>query len=342
MITMKHEDILLDVRNLSTHFSLHTGVVKAVRNVSFSLKRGEAIAIVGESGCGKSVTALSIMRLIPEPGRIVSGQIMFENEDLVKKSEEQMRRIRGNSIGMVFQDPMTSLNPVLTIATQMCEVLRLHQGMSAQDARRRAIHMLDIVGIPQPERRLSQYPHQFSGGMRQRVMIAMALACNPKLLIADEPTTALDVTIQAQILELMKALKQEFNSSIILITHDLGVVAGLAARVLVMYAGQIVESGDVRSLYYNPKHPYTWGLLKSVPRLDALEKRRLVPILGQPPDLIAPPKGCAFESRCPHAMKVCVEHDPPLVEVSAGHAVACWGYHPRATHFNRPGTEVSA
>jgi len=321
---------LLEVRDLKTSFFTYAGEVRAVDGVSFSLGRGEAIAIVGESGCGKSVTVLSIMRLIGKPGRIVSGSVLFEGEELTKKSEKAMTKIRGNDISMIFQDPMTSLNPVLTIGTQIMEVLHLHQGMSRPQARSHAIRMLDLVGIPNAERRLSQYPHEFSGGMRQRAMIAMALACNPKLLIADEPTTALDVTVQAQILTLMKDLKERFDASIILITHDLGVVAGMASRVLVMYAGQIVEKGSVHDIYHNPRHPYTWSLLKSIPRLDATEKRRLVPIHGQPPDLIAPPTGCRFNPRCPHALNICLQEEPQLREVGGTHLAACWRLDPQA------------
>ena len=331
-------DTLLQVRDLKTSFFTYAGEVKAVDGVSFDLGRGEVVAIVGESGCGKSVTALSIMRLISDPGRIVSGSIIFDGEDLVQKSEEEMQAIRGNEISMIFQDPMTSLNPVLSIGTQIMEVLRIHQKMSPREARERAVEMLSLVGIPNADRRLSQYPHQFSGGMRQRVMIAMALACNPKLLIADEPTTALDVTVQAQIMELMKELKDKFDTSIMLITHDLGVVAGMASRVLVMYAGKIIEEGTVRDIYYNPQHPYTWSLLRSVPRLDAASKKRLLPIHGQPPDLLDPPKGCRFNPRCDYALKICLQEEPEYTYVNGGHKVACWRQHPEAPPF-RPEEE---
>jgi len=324
---------LLTVTDLCTSFFTYAGEVKAVDGVSFTLDRGEAIGLVGESGCGKSVTALSIMGLVSDPGKIVRGSVVFEGEDLAGARQERMQKIRGNDISMIFQDPMTSLNPVLTIGTQIMEVLRLHQGMTERQARERAVEMLSLVGISNPERRLAQYPHQFSGGMRQRVMIAIALACNPKLLFADEPTTSLDVTVQAQILELMKDLRDRFDTSIILITHDLGVVAGMASRVLVMYAGKIVEEGSVRDIYFRPKHPYTWSLLKSVPRLDAAEKRRLVPIHGQPPDLIQPPQGCRFHPRCRYALRVCTEQEPGFTQVDRGHKAACWRLHPQAPPF---------
>ena len=321
---------LLEVTNLHTSFFTYSGEVKAVRGVGFHVDEGEAIAIVGESGCGKSVTAISIMRLIPPPGRITDGAIMFNGRDLMGLTERQMQDVRGNEIGMIFQDPMTSLNPVLTIKTQIVETLRLHQDISKKDAAERAIELMHLVGIPSPERRLGSYPHQFSGGMRQRVMIAMALACNPKLLIADEPTTALDVTIQAQIISLMKDLKKKLGMSIILITHDLGVVAGLAQRVVVMYAGKIIEQGTVGEIYYHAQHPYTWGLLKSVPRLDAEQKKKLVPILGQPPDLISPPQGCPFAPRCDCAMAICKQVPPEYTQMSDHHVVACWLQHPMA------------
>lgn len=321
---------LLEVTNLQTSFRTYAGEVQAVRGVSFHLDKGEAVAVVGESGCGKSVTALSIMQLVPPPGKVTAGQVMFEGKNLLAMSEKAMQDIRGNSIGMIFQDPMTSLNPVLTIKTQIVESLKLHQNMSADAATTRALELLHMVGIPSPERRLGAYPHQFSGGMRQRVMIAMALACNPKLLIADEPTTALDVTIQAQILELMKDLKNKLGMSIILITHDLGVVAGLAERVVVMYAGKVVEQGTVNEIFGKAQHPYTWGLLKSVPRLDASTKDKLVPIYGQPPDLISPPQGCPFAPRCDHAMAICKTTPPEYTTMSGTHQVACWLQHAMA------------
>ncbi|MGE5542260.1 MAG: ABC transporter ATP-binding protein, partial [Bacillota bacterium] len=295
------------------------------------IKKGEVVAVVGESGCGKTVTALSIMRLIQTPpGRITGGSILFNGHDLVKAGEGEMQRIRGNRIGMVFQDPMTSLNSVFTVGNQLIEPLYMHQRLRGQSARKRAAEMLTTVNIPNAGDRLSQYPFQFSGGMRQRAMIAMALSCNPALLIADEPTTALDVTIQAQIIDLLVELKSRLNTAVMIITHDLGVVARIAQRVMVMYAGKIIERGHVREIYNEPKHPYTWGLLAAVPRLDSREKKRLVPIYGQPPDLIQPPEGCAFWQRCDHAMKVCTKIEPETVTVSDGHQVACWLQHPMA------------
>lgn len=325
---MKH---LLEVENLSTSFFTYAGEVKAVSNVSFYVDEGEAVGIVGESGSGKSVTMQSIMRLIPDPpGRITGGEIRFKGIDIVKATEKMMLDIRGKQIGMIFQDPMTSLNPVLTIGKQLTEVLRRHESMSQNEAIQHATKYLEMVGISNPEKRLKQYPHEFSGGMRQRVMIAMALLCNPKLLIADEPTTALDVTIQAQILELMKELKETINTSIILITHDLGVVAGLCSRIMVMYGGKIVETGTVHEIYHTPKHPYTWGLLKSVPRLDAENKSKLIPIPGTPPDLIQPPKGCGFSARCPYTMRICNEQMPEVTVLSDKHQAACWLLHPNA------------
>jgi oligopeptide transport system ATP-binding protein len=323
---------LLEVKDLRTSFFTYAGEVKSVDGVSFHVDEGEAVAIVGESGCGKSVTVQSIMRLIPTPpGKILDGSsIKFMGMEIVNKSEKEMEAIRGNDMGMIFQDPMTSLNPVLTVGLQLTEVLKRHEGLTGQAAKDRAVKLLELVGIPTPESRLKQYPHQFSGGMRQRVMIAIALACNPKLLIADEPTTALDVTIQAQILELMKDLKNKINTSIILITHDLGVVAGLASRVIVMYGGKIIETGTVEEVYYNPQHPYTWGLLKSVPRLDAAHKGKLIPIKGTPPDLLNPPKGCGFAPRCEYCMQICTEQKPEYTHLKDGHQVACWLQHPQA------------
>lgn len=319
---------LLHVKNLEVEFRTYAGVVKAVRGVEFQVNPGEVVAIVGESGCGKSVTAQSIMRLIPSPpGRITGGSIIFDGENLLNKTERQMQKIRGNTIGMIFQDPMTYLNPVLTIATQITENLRLHKRMNKEQAMRRAVELFGLVGIPEPEIRLKQYPHQFSGGMRQRVMIAMALACEPKLIIADEPTTALDVTVQAQILELIKGLKDRFQTAIILITHDLGVVAGQADRILVMYAGQIVETGTTDEVLKKPSHPYTWGLLKSVPRLDAVKGKKLTPIWGQPPDLLQDFTSCPFVPRCDYAMSICAQQMPPFFN---GNKVRCWLNHPQA------------
>jgi oligopeptide transport system ATP-binding protein len=303
--------------------------------VDLELRRGEALGIVGESGCGKSVMSMSIMGLVASPGRIVDGEILFKGRDLARLSDRDMRKVRGNQISMIFQDPMTSLNPVLKIGKQIIEVLQLHERISHQDARKRAIELLGLVGIPSPESRLSQYPFEFSGGMRQRVMIAMSLACNPDLLIADEPTTALDVTIQAQILELMKDLRSKINSAIILITHDLGVVANLCDNIKVMYAGMIVEEGSVRDLFYQPRHPYTWGLLKSIPKINQEEKERLIPIDGQPPDLIKPPAGCPFSERCKYAMTICQQQEPPRFVINTGHMAVCWLNHPQAAEYAR-------
>ena len=290
---------LLEVKDLKTHFFTAEGVVKAVDGVSYDLEEGETLGLVGESGCGKSVSALSLMRLIPDPpGKVVDGEVFFEGKDILNINMEEMRHIRGGKISMIFQEPMTSLNPVLTIERQLTETLQLHMGMTQGEARKEAASLLVRVGIPDPESRMRQYPHQFSGGMRQRVMIAMALSCNPRLIIADEPTTALDVTIQAQILELMKVLTAESRVALIVITHNLGVVARYADRVNIMYAGKIIERGPAKEIYGNPRHPYTVGLLKSVPRLDQPRRARLEPIEGQPPDLINLPQGCAFRDRC--------------------------------------------
>ena len=316
---------LLEVKDLKTHFFTSEGVVKAVDGVSYELEEGETLGLVGESGCGKSVSALSLMRLIPDPpGKIVDGEVFFESEDILKINMEDMRHIRGGKIAMIFQEPMTSLNPVLTIERQLTETLQVHKGMSRQDARRESESLLSRVGIPDPASRMNQYPHQFSGGMRQRVMIAMAISCNPRLIIADEPTTALDVTIQAQILELMKVLTTEFGVALIIITHNLGVVARYADRVNIMYAGKIIERGPAREIYGNPRHPYTIGLLKSVPRLDQPRRARLEPIEGQPPDLINLPQGCAFRDRCGWAVDRCAAEAPPLMQVGDGHWSACW------------------
>jgi oligopeptide transport system ATP-binding protein len=316
---------LLEVKGLRTQFHTQDGTVNAVNGISYQVNEGETVAIVGESGCGKSVGVLSIMRLIPQPpGKIVSGEIMFEGKDLLKLPEDALRHIRGNRISMIFQDPMTSLNPVLTVGRQVGEALEVHQGLSQGEAKERTIDLLRLVGIPEAEHRVDDYPHQFSGGMRQRAMIAMALSCNPKLLIADEPTTALDVTIQAQIIELVKRLRDEFGMAIIWITHDLGIVAGLADRVLVMYAGYIIESAPVLDLYANPRHPYTLGLLSCVPRLDAERSQRLNPIEGVPPDLIDMPKACPFAPRCRYSIDRCWEENPTLVSVGPNHEIACF------------------
>jgi oligopeptide transport system ATP-binding protein len=332
---------LLEVRDLHVSFKTYSGEVQAVRGVSFQLNKGETVAVVGESGCGKSVTSQTIMRLIPNPpGFIKKGEILFEGKDLAKATEKQMEKIRGQEIAMIFQDPMTSLNPTMTVGRQIMESLIKHQKMSKAEAKKKAVEMLKLVGIPSPESRINQYPHQFSGGMRQRAMIAIALACQPKILIADEPTTALDVTIQAQIIDLMKELQQKTGTSIILITHDLGVVADIADRVVVMYAGKVIESGKLDEIFYNPRHPYTWGLLGSMPRLDLPRDQELLPIPGSPPDLISPPKGCPFAARCKHAMKICIEAMPETTQVSETHQVACWLKHPMAPKVNPPAAAV--
>ncbi len=316
---------LLQVEELKTYFYTEEGVVKAVDGVTFHIEPGEILGLVGESGCGKTVSALSILRLIAiPPGKIVSGTVLFEGEDLISMSEAEIRHIRGNKIAMIFQEPMTSLNPVLTIGRQLTETLELHLKMDRASAIQRAIELLEMVGIPEARSRINDYPHQFSGGMRQRVMIAMALSCNPKLLLADEPTTALDVTIQAQILELLTRLTRELGTSVIIITHNLGVVARYADRVNVMYAGKIIESATAEDLYHQPRHPYTLGLLRSVPRLDQSRKEKLEPIEGMPPDLARIPPGCSFRARCRFAVDRCAEDVPPLLPVGNGHHSACW------------------
>jgi len=323
------DDYLLQLKGLKTHFFTDEGVSPAVDGVDYEVRKGETLGVVGESGCGKSVTALSILRLIPEPpGEIIAGDIMFEGQSLLSLSNEEMRRIRGNKISMIFQEPMTSLNPVYTIGNQISEALRLHQGLNKKDARDRAIEMLQLVGIPLPERRVDDHPHQLSGGMRQRAMIAMALSCNPSLLIADEPTTALDVTIQAQILDLMVSLKADLDTAIILITHDLGVVAESAARVVVMYAGKVVEEADVYNIFEDPLHPYTRGLLDSIPRIDhsAQKKKRLQEIQGVVPIPSQLPTGCHFHPRCPEVIDVCRHENPELKQEKAQHQVRCWLY----------------
>lgn len=324
-------DHLLKVKDLQVSFKTYGGEVQAVRNVSFEIGKGEAIAIVGESGSGKSVTVQSIMGLIPTPpGKIQNGKVFFEGIDLLKLSKREKQKVCGSQIGMVFQDPMTSLNPTMKIGTQIAEGLIRHQKFSKQEAKQKVIELLKLVGIPNAAERYDQYPHEFSGGMRQRVVIAIALACNPKLLIADEPTTALDVTIQAQILDLMKELQSKMNTAIILITHDLGVVAEMAQRVVVMYGGMVVETGIVYDIFDKPKHPYTWGLLESIPNLDAEEKERLIPIEGAPPDLFSPPKGCPFAPRCRYAMEICADHMPEEFQIADNHIARCWLNDPRA------------
>lgn len=324
---------MIQIKNLHVQFSTYGGRVQAVRGVSFDLHKGETLAIVGESGCGKSVTSQSIMRLIPTPpGRITSGSILFKGQDLTKLPEKKMRDIRGADISMIFQDPMTALNPTLRVGEQISENIMQHENISKEKAKEKAFEMLELVGIPNPKERLKQYPHEFSGGMRQRIVIAMALVCNPEVLIADEPTTALDVTIQAQILELFKDIQQKTDVSIVLITHDLGVVAQIADRVAVMYAGKIVEIGTRRDIFYTPQHPYTKGLLRSVPRLDLYESE-LVPIAGSPPDLFAPPSGCSFAPRCPYVMEVCDRMYPVSTKLKESHQVHCWLQDERAQKF---------
>jgi oligopeptide transport system ATP-binding protein len=318
-------DLLLDVQGLETQFRTPDGVVHAVNGVSFSLKEGETLGVVGESGCGKSVTMLSVLRLIPmPPGKITAGKAIYQGQDLLKMSDEEIRHVRGAQIGMIFQDPMTSLNPVITIGKQLMEPLQLHLGMNNHQATERAIELLEMVGISDARSHLKDYPHQFSGGMRQRVMIAMALSCNPQILIADEPTTALDVTIQAQIVELVKRLRDELGMTIIWITHDLGIVAGLAKRVIVMYGGYIIEESEVKELYANPSHPYTLGLLGSLPRIDETDRQRLFSIEGMPPTLYSKPNACPFAPRCKWSMERCWKENPELETVGPDHRVACF------------------
>lgn len=330
---------LLEVKDLRTSFFTHLGEVQAIRGISFDVKKGESVGIVGESGSGKSVTALSIMRLLLHPGKVVGGEIWFKNQNLADKNNRQMMNIRGNEIAMIFQDPMTSLNPVYTIGNQISEAIIKHQKLSKREARKKSIEMLEIVGIPSPEKRIDSYPHEFSGGMRQRAMIAIALSCVPDLLIADEPTTALDVTIQAQILELMKELNKKLNTSTILITHDLGCVANVCTKVLVMYGGLIMEKGSTQDIFYRPMHPYTMGLLQSIPKASCDVKERLIPIAGTPPDLLNPPKGCPFYARCDFAMKICNAEQPPFFKAEDGdHEAMCWLFHkdaPKNKEYDR-------
>ncbi|MEF9970412.1 MAG: ABC transporter ATP-binding protein [Ruthenibacterium sp.] len=319
---------ILTIKDLYVSFDTYAGEVQAVRGVSYEVGDGEVLAVVGESGCGKSVTAQTIMKLNPmPPARIKAGSIMLDGVDIINASEKEMQHIRGKDVSMIFQDPMTCLNPTMQVGRQIVEALKLHKKMSGAEAKTEAIRMLKLVQVPNAEVRAKQYPHEFSGGMRQRAMIAMALSCNPKLLIADEPTTALDVTIQAQIMDLMEDIKKELHTAIILITHDLGVVASLADRVAVMYAGKIVESGTVNDIFYNPKHPYTRALLKSLPQLNTNRDEQLVSIPGTPPDLLKPPKGCGFASRCQSCMKICRSKQPPVFELDGKHSAACWLLH---------------
>src|SRR5215210_2841793 len=317
-------DNILEVKNLGTHFYTRAGTVRAVDDVSFAIPRGSTLALVGESGSGKSVTSLSIMRLVPPPGKIASGEILFNGLNLMTLGDDEMRALRGRDIAMIFQDPMTSLNPVYTVGDQISEAIEMHERVTRRQAWAKTVEMMQRVKIPDAERRAKDYPHQLSGGMRQRVMIAMALSCNPKLIIADEPTTALDVTIQAQILDLMRTLQSERDTGVILITHSMGVVAGMADRVQVMYAGHIVESASTEEIFANPRHPYTVGLLKSIPRLDSTRKEKLEPIRGLPPDLIDLPDMCPFVPRCNYAREKCEQKNPPLLEVNPGHWSACW------------------
>jgi len=322
---------LIDIEDLRVSFFTPGGEVQAVRGISWFLNEGEALGIVGESGSGKSVSVYAIMRLLQHPGRIVGGNIRFNGTDILSLSEDDMRKIRGNDIAMIFQDPMTSLNPVYTVGDQIEEPLRLHRNMKGKRARQRAEELLAMVGIPSPARRLKQYPFEFSGGMRQRAMIAMALACEPKLLIADEPTTALDVTIQAQILEIMKDLKERRCMSIVLITHDLGIVSDICDKIIIMYSGEIMEYGPIESLYKSPSHPYTNGLINSLPKIDEVEGAQLTPIEGTPVDLMHPPAGCPFAPRCDKCMKVCLTEKPPYFEMEPNHFSACW------LHYERKG-----
>lgn len=331
---------ILEVKDLQSSFYTHIGEVQAVRNVSFDLYKGDILGIVGESGSGKSQTCMSIMKLLQDPGKVKNGEVLFKGQDLVPMNEKEMQHIRGNQISMVFQDPMTALNPVFTIGNQMIEVIRKHKKLNRDEAKKLAIKMLELVGIPSPEDRINSYPHEFSGGMRQRAMIAMALSCDPELLVADEPTTALDVTIQAQVLDLMKDLQQRLGTSIVLITHDLGVIAETCNRVIVMYGGMIMEEATIDDIFHNPKNPYTLGLLLSVPNPKAETKERLIPIPGTPPDLLNPPKGCPFAYRCKYALNVCYDELPPLFNCGEGHRSRCWLLHKDAPMVDEIGKAV--
>ena len=321
---------LLEVKNLTTNFHIGVGCVQAVRNVSFHLDAGESLGIVGESGSGKSVTMMSIMGLLPDYADVTADSIRFNDREMTKMSVGEFRKVRGNEIGMIFQDPMTSLNPLYTVENQIAEPLRIHRGMNKAEAHKAALELLKRVEIPNPEARLKQYPHELSGGMRQRVMIAAAIACQPKLVIADEPTTALDVTIQAQVLDLLNHLKESSNASIIMITHDLGVIASMCSRILVMYGGIICEQGTVREIFYEPRHPYTWGLLRSIPKMTERKDEKLIPINGTPPDMLCPTKGCPFSPRCPYAMPVCRKYLAPTTVLGETHSCACHLLHPKA------------
>jgi oligopeptide transport system ATP-binding protein len=329
---------VLDVKDLRVSFHTYAGEVQSVRGVSFHLNKGETLAIVGESGCGKTVTAKSLMRLIATPpGEVKEGsQVLFDGKNLANMNERELRELRGSEISMIFQDPMTSLNPTMKIGNQIAESLVIHRGMSKHEAFNEAVKMLELVNIPNADKRANQYPHEFSGGMRQRAMIAIALACNPKILIADEPTTALDVTIQAQIMDLIADLQNKLGTAVVLITHDLGVVADVAHRIQVMYAGKIIERGTTEEIFYNPQHPYTWALLRSVPRLDTGHKDQLYSIKGTPPDLLKPPVGCPFAARCEYAMPICKEAMPEVTKLSDTHEVNCWLKHPMAPKVELP------
>ncbi len=320
-------ELLLDVRNLKTSFFTHIGEVQAVRGVSFTIRKGETVGIVGESGSGKSVTLMSVMQLLKYPGKVTAGEAIYNGENLLEKSEKQMRKFRGASLSMIFQDPMTSLNPTLKVGEQVMETIRIHEKVSRKEAREKTIELFNLVKIPSAEQRLESYPHEFSGGMRQRVMIAIALSCNPDLLIADEPTTALDVTIQEQIINLMKGIQSKLDTSIVLITHDLGVVAEIAERIIVMYGGMIMEEGSAEAIFYRPRHPYTIGLLESIPRIDDLEKKKLVPIKGSPPDMLKPPVGCPFAPRCDFAMTICTLQCPEYKQLEGDRKSQCWLLH---------------
>ncbi|MEW8995959.1 ABC transporter ATP-binding protein [Clostridium sp.] len=330
---------ILDVENLQVSFHTYAGEVKAVRGVDFHLDKGETLAIVGESGCGKTVTSKAIMRLLPEPMPAEikkDSKIIFDGKNILDMNEKELRKLRGSDISMIFQDPMTSLNPTMTVGKQIAESLIIHRGMNKAEAMKEAIKMLDLVNIPNADKRAHQYPHEFSGGMRQRAMIAIALACNPKILIADEPTTALDVTIQAQIMDLIGDLQKKLGTAVVLITHDLGVVADTADRIQVMYAGQVIERGTVEDIFTNPQHPYTWALLQSVPRLETKNKDTLYALKGTPPDLVKPPIGCPFAARCEYCMQICLEEMPEITNIENDHQVLCWLKHPMAPKVEIP------
>ena len=339
MTDIKSKERILEVNNLNVSFRTYAGIVQAVRGVDFHVDRGETLAIVGESGCGKTVTVKAVMDLLPKENTIIDGEgayIKFRGENMLEYTEEQMEHIRGKRISMIFQDPMTSLNPTMKVGDQIAESIFIHEELSKADARKAALRMLELVNIPNPEERMDQYPFEFSGGMRQRVMIAIALACNPEVLIADEPTTALDVTIQAQIMELIKNLQKEMNTGVILVTHDLGVVANAADRIQVLYAGKVMERGDKNEIFYTPRHPYTFALLKSVPKLTSSKDEKLYSLVGTPPDLTNPPKGCPFAARCEYAMKICREEYPETTTFSVTHGADCWLHHPDADKTGVP------